>query len=415
MASTRKCCLTPASLAVAAPKLIDIASPEELWTTKAAEVPLLADPEGLSPPIRWDLLEVDLSANCANLRKGEDDGALVQPLVNNSAVEELEKAENVQDFINNVVGKKKERQNEEVLRKFRVAIGRATVRAGEIASEKRNLECEEMKERAGAALLAAAGRRAQPGEPLTSSSSSSTASTTWPVSAGESTTGTSSEEEQVNSKNMQARIASAAAAARLRRKAESDAMRNASDDIERAAREAWVRREAAKWDAEASTREQQGWGHNHRMNAGPPGRMIGESCSISEAEVDVSVGGDHSSWSTSPSGTGTETSNRQAFEARHHYMPGSGSSGADYTLPPHMVREAMHGWGSNMGQSYPSSMAAPIPCLSAQSWPSPATHSSGDASDRPTPMGYQAPPHIMMPPQPHNIMSPLQPTSHWCR
>jgi len=69
---------------------------------------------------------------------------------------------------------------------------------------------------------------------------------------------------------VQAQIRRAAEAARKRRQAEADAMRNAGQEIQRAAKEAWRRREAACREAEVVGGTLGGWGSGSIGGSGGP-------------------------------------------------------------------------------------------------------------------------------------------------
>lgn len=221
------------------PRIIDITCLEDLWGDIAAEVPMLASPDGCTPPFRWDQPSALAPQRCPP-EKLEYQGDVVQA------------------HINVIVGGKQERERREVRDKFNAAIGRATVRAGEIAKEKENEQLKEMLERAGAALRAATGRRAMEevstvaGDSMAGSSASSTSSSAWAGAGGhDSSASTSGEEDQPKNTNVQAQIRKATEAARQRRQAEMHALRNTGEEIQRAAREAWERREATLFEAAA--------------------------------------------------------------------------------------------------------------------------------------------------------------------
>lgn len=331
-------------LLVQIPRMIDIASLEDLWSDIAAEVPMLASPDGSSTPVRWDLLEEPSTAN------------------RRQVVEEAEKPlkeEDVHEHLKGVFGRKREWEKREVKNKFQVAIGRATARADDLAKEQHKSDQKEMLSRAGAALKAAARRRAHDsertsgrskeglakqrpkmvkedvleragaalkaavdrrthdkehilegrkidaaketdavkdmieragaalkaavdrraqdtdqstvaGDSALGSETSSTSSTNWPAIATDSNSA-SGEEEHVTASVLQAQIKLATQAAKQRRFAEAEALRTAGEGIQKAAAEAWQRREAlsreAKVVAEAATNGGHGWGGSANADA----------------------------------------------------------------------------------------------------------------------------------------------------
>mmetsp|Transcript_85777 Transcript_85777/g.218713 ORF Transcript_85777/g.218713 Transcript_85777/m.218713 type:complete len:459 (+) Transcript_85777:99-1475(+) len=263
----------PASTAlmVPLPRMIDIASLEDLWSEIAAEVPMLADPDGDFPPFSWDLLDQPEASESSQFSEDRSREAIPE----SGPEVPLDKAEAVQEHINGIVGRKKERETREVREKFHAAIGRAADRAGDLAKERQKQDEEEVLDRAGAALRAAADRRVKEdsstiaGDSTAVSSASSSSSSAWPTSGGlDSSSSVSGEEDQLSSDDVQAQIQKATEAARKRRQAEAQSMRNTGEDIQRAAREAWERREAASLEAQAiaCAGAAGGWGGSNGTN-----------------------------------------------------------------------------------------------------------------------------------------------------
>lgn len=203
------------ALDVPVPRIIDIASLEELWGEKAAEVPILSSPSRWACHVKGDPCLYEWP----QAPQGEE-----------------AHTDHVQEHINTVVTHAARRQRREAQAHIDAAVDRAVTRLDYDADSERWQEQEELSERAGAALRAAAERQhAALGEAASETRASPTAIiASWAapeVSAG------------AVAARVEAQIQAAVQAARGRREAEAEEERRTGERIRSAAEGAWRRRE----------------------------------------------------------------------------------------------------------------------------------------------------------------------------